>query len=60
MLERVGGRPPIGAAELDVALFFLSGRPNNSIAEFALDYTTDPEPPLEGTWQPLEIQRFSA
>jgi len=51
---------PVGAAELDITLFFLSGRPNNSIAEFALDYTTDAEPSLKGNWKPLEIQRFTA
>jgi signal transduction histidine kinase len=51
---------PVEAAELEVSLFFLSGRPNNSIAEFALSFTTDPEPSPEGNWQPLEIQRFAA
>lgn len=50
----------VEAAELDITLFFLSGRPNNSIAEFALDYTTDAEPSLKGNWKPLEIQRFTA
>jgi hypothetical protein len=50
----------VEAAELDFTLFFLSGRPNNSIAEFALDYTTDAEPSLQGNWRPLEIQRFTA
>jgi signal transduction histidine kinase len=50
----------VEAAELDITLFFLSGRPNNSIAEFALDYTTDAEPSLQGNWKPLEIQRFTA
>ncbi len=51
---------PVEAAELDVTLFFLSGRPNNAIAEFALAYTTDAEPSLQGHWQPLDIQRFTA
>ena len=51
---------PVEAAELDFTLFFLSGRPNNSIAEFALFYTTDTEPSLKGNWKPLEIQRFTA
>ncbi|TAE77797.1 MAG: sensor histidine kinase [Verrucomicrobia bacterium] len=50
---------PVEAAELEISLFFLSGRPNNSIAEFALSFTTDPEPSQEGNWQPLEIQRFT-
>lgn len=51
---------PVEAAELDVTLYFLSGRPLNSIAEFSLSYTTDAEPSLEGNWKPLEIQRFTA
>ena len=51
---------PVEASELDFTLFFLSGRPNNSIAEFALSYTTDAEPSLNGDWKPLEIQRFTA
>ena len=48
------------AAELDVALFFMAGRPLHTIAEFALSYTTDPEPSLGGNWKPLEVQRFNA
>jgi hypothetical protein len=51
---------PVEAAELDIALFFLAGRPLHTIAEFGLSYTTDAEPSLQGNWQPLEIQRFSA
>jgi hypothetical protein len=51
---------PVEAAELDVTLYFLSGKPNLSIAEFSLSYTTDAEPSLEGNWKPLEIQRFTA
>ena len=48
------------AAELDISLFFFSGRPRSSFAEFSLSYTTDAKPSLQGHWQPLEIQRFSA
>jgi signal transduction histidine kinase len=51
---------PVEVAELDVTLYFLSGRPNNSIAEFSLSYTTDEEPSLEGNWKPLKILRFTA
>lgn len=51
---------PVEAAELDIDLFFLAGRPMNVIADFALSYTTDAEPSLAGNWLPLEIQRFSA
>lgn len=51
---------PVQAAELDFTLFFHSGRPNNSIAELALSYTTDTEPSLKGNWEPLDVQRFTA
>jgi len=51
---------PVLAAELDISLYFLSGRPNYSIAEFDLSYTTDAEPSLDGNWEPLEIQRYAA
>ena len=51
---------PIEAQELDITLFFLCGRPNNAIAEFALAYTTDDEPSLDGNWFPLDVQRFTA
>lgn len=51
---------PVEAAELDVTLFFLAGRPLNPLAEFALAYTTDAEPSLAGNWQPLEITRFTS
>lgn len=51
---------PVAAAELDISMFFLSGRPNASIADFALDYTLDPQPSLSSQWRPLVIQRFSA
>ena len=51
---------PVEAAELDVTLFFMAGRPLHTIAEFALSYTMDPEPSLSGNWKPLEVQRFNA
>ena len=51
---------PVEAAELDVDLFFLAGRPLNPLAEFSLAFTTDAEPSLQGNWQPLEITRFGA
>jgi signal transduction histidine kinase len=45
------------AKELDISLFFLSGQPGASIAEFELAYTTDDEPSLKGNWKPLAIKR---
>jgi signal transduction histidine kinase len=51
---------PVEAAELDVSLFFLAGKPFNPMAEFTLSFTNDEEPSLEGHWQPLEILRFNS
>jgi signal transduction histidine kinase len=50
----------VEASELDITLFFHSGQPHASIAEFGLDYTTDAEPSLNGNWKPLEIHRHVA
>lgn len=51
---------PVEAAELDVSLFFLAGRPFNYLAEFTLSFTTDETPSIGGRWQPLEILRFNS
>ncbi len=51
---------PVEATELEITLFFLSGQPGASIAEFELAYTTDKEPSLKGKWIPLEVQRQAA
>ena len=51
---------PVTAAELDITLFFLSGIPNGSIADFALEFTTDAEPSLTGNWKPLVVTRYAA
>ncbi|TAE90663.1 MAG: hypothetical protein EAZ81_09200 [Verrucomicrobia bacterium] len=51
---------PVEAAELDISLFFLAGRPFNYLAEFHLAFTTDETPSLQSTWRPLEILRFSS
>ena len=51
---------PVAAAELDVSLYFLAGRPFNYLADFSLSFTTDPSPSLQGNWQPLEILRFNS
>ena len=37
---------PAEAAELDITLFFLAGRPLNPLAEFSLAFTTDEVPSL--------------
>jgi signal transduction histidine kinase len=50
----------VEADELDIDLFFLAGRPWNALAEFSLSFSTDPEPSLQGNWQPLEITRYAA
>ena len=51
---------PVEASELDIALFFLAGKPFNPMAEFALFFTTDEKPSFQGKWQPLEILRFNS
>jgi signal transduction histidine kinase len=51
---------PVEAAELDFTLFFMSGRPFSTLAEFTLSYTTDEVPSLLGNWNLLDVQRFSA
>ncbi len=51
---------PVEAAELDISMYFMSGRPLSSIAEFSLSYTTDQVPSLTGNWRPLDVQRFNA
>ena len=51
---------PVEAAELDISLFFLAGKPFNPMAEFTLSFTTDDKPSLQGNWRPLEILRFNS
>jgi len=51
---------PVEAAELDISLFFLAGKPFNPMAEFTLSFTTDDKPSLQGNWLPLEILRFNS
>lgn len=51
---------PVEAAELDVSLYFLAGRPFNHLAEFSLSFTTDRTPSLQGVWRPLEVLRFNS
>lgn len=50
----------VEAAELDISLFFMAGRPFCTIAEFGLSFTTDEIPSLGGNWKPLDVQRFNA
>lgn len=51
---------PLDAAEIDMTLFFLAGRPFNYLAEFQLSFTTDATPTLQSRWQPLQILRYSS
>ena len=51
---------PVGAAAMDITLCFLSGRPNNYFADFAISATTDPKPSLESKWERLVPTRLDA
>ncbi|MFN0076625.1 MAG: sensor histidine kinase [Prosthecobacter sp.] len=51
---------PLSANAVQLTLYFLSGRFNNAIAEFAISATTDAVPSLTGRWEPLRIVRFRA
>ncbi len=51
---------PVNADILQFSLFFISGRGNSAIAEFAISSTTDPEPSFGGHWEQMEIINFRA
>jgi signal transduction histidine kinase len=51
---------PINANVILLTLCFQSGRPNGSIAECALSFTSDSQPSLNGNWRPLPIVNQSA
>jgi signal transduction histidine kinase len=51
---------PVSANVILLTLCFQSGRPNGSIAECALCFTSDPLPSLTGNWRPLPIVNQSA
>lgn len=51
---------PVKAEAFEVTLCFLSGLPKRYFGDFALSYTTDPHPSLDGTWQRLMPLRFAA
>ena len=51
---------PIEADLLNVTMFFMSGRPNASFADFSISYTTDAHPGFQGTWHDLPILNFGA
>jgi signal transduction histidine kinase len=51
---------PLNAEAFDVTLCFLSGLPKRYFGDFAISYTTDSRPSLDGRWQRLMPQRFTA
>jgi signal transduction histidine kinase len=51
---------PIEADLIELTLFFMSGRPHASFADFALSYTTDAIPTQTGNWKPLPLLNYSA
>ena len=51
---------PTQALAFDLRFCFLSGQPKRYFGRFALSLTTDPEPSLEGNWQPVTPHSGSA
>jgi signal transduction histidine kinase len=51
---------PIEADLLNLTMFFMSGRPNASFANFSISYTTDAHPDFQSTWHDLPILNFGA
>ncbi|MCX6872979.1 MAG: histidine kinase [Verrucomicrobia bacterium] len=51
---------PIEADLLNVTMFFMSGRPNTSFADFSISYTTDAHPGFQGAWHDLPMLNFGA
>ena len=53
-------RPLVDADFINITLYFFSGQPRSSIAEWSLSITDDKTPSLQGHWEPCTIVRFSA
>ena len=51
---------PVDANRFEISLYFLSGTRDRAMAHFALFATTDPIPTPDGSWEPLDVERFSA
>lgn len=51
---------PLHALAYNVTLCFLSGYPSRYCGRFALSYTTDPTPSLEGKWERISPEGFTA
>lgn len=51
---------PVDADLLNLTLFFMSGRPNASFADFSVRYTTDPDPGFDSVWEDLPILNYGA
>lgn len=45
---------------LNLTLFFMSGRPNASFADFSVHYTADPNPCFDSVWEDLPILNYGA
>lgn len=49
---------PIEADLLHLTMFFMSGRPNASFANFSISYTSDARPDFQSAWHDLPILNF--
>jgi len=51
---------PIEADLLNLTMFFISGRPNTSFANFSISYTTDAQPGFQSDWHDLPKLNFGS
>lgn len=45
---------------LNLTMFFMSGSPNASFADFSVHYTIDPDPGFDSVWEDLPILNYGA
>lgn len=51
---------PVDAKRFEISLYFLCGAMDEALAQFALFATTDAQPRVDGKWEMIDIERFSA
>lgn len=51
---------PVDVDLLNLTMFFMSGRPNASFADFSVHFTTDPDPSFDSVWEDLPILNYGA
>lgn len=51
---------PVDVDLLNLTMFFMSGQPNASFADFSVHYTSDPDPSFDSVWEDLPILNYGA